>query len=359
MYVWWWGLLLCVCACDPPRKPDPDAPPPPDAPILCRKGALDLAVTTVAGCEQMGTDDGDRNAARFSNPVNVELEPDGSIIVADFDNDLLRRVEADGTTTTIVNQEAFVRPFGLALAADGTLIVQTDGNDTGGLDINTGTIWRVDLLTGAATVLTRNVGRPRGVVALPDGRIAMADHLHHHLSILDPSTGIVSPLAGAIDVPGYLDATGTDARFAQPYDMVLLADGDLVVAELDNHVLRRVTLAGVVSTFAGSGVPGNIDGPNAVARFDGPQALALAPDGTLYVTDIHRFFIRRIRNGSVSTIAGDGTPGSIDSNEPRGARFYGLEGIITDGARIVVADGNRGDGMNFHRIRVIDAAALP
>ena len=68
-------------------------------------------------------------------------------------------------------------------------------------------------------------------------------------------------------------------------------------------------------------------------------------------------YVRRIKDGVVKTIAGDGTRGWLDSDDPRGARFYGLEGIAADATRIIVTDGNRGDGRDFHRIRIISAAA--
>jgi hypothetical protein len=354
-----WALWVSVLgACDPPRPPPPDAQPPPDAPTLCMRGPLTMAVTTLAGCEQSGTDDGSRDAARFSNPTMVELGPADSVFVADFGNNLVRKIEADGTSTTLVKRDDFVRPFGMHYDGANTLYVETDGNDDMDLDVTTGTVWRVDLTSGAATVLTRNAGRPRGLALLADGRIAMADHVHHLLTILDPITGIVTPLAGLADTPGSVNATGTDARFAQPYDLVVNADGDLLVTELDNHKIRRVTLAGVVTDYAGSGQAGNFDGPLAVAAFDGPQAIAIASDNSLFVTDIRRHFIRKIKDGMVTTVAGDGTRGWIDSEEPRGARFYGLEGIAVDDSRIIVGDGNRGDGNTFHRIRIIDRAQL-
>ncbi len=355
-----WALLVAwMGACDPPRPLAPDGPPPPDAPILCTRGPLGMAVTTLSGCEQSGQVDGDRDAARFSNPTTVKLGPAGAVFVADFDNSLVRRIEADGTTTTLLDRDDLARPFGLLYDGASTLYLETDDNDSLEHTDNTGTIWRIDINTGDATIITRNVGRPRGLALLGDGRIALADHVHHTLSILDPITGVVTPLAGLADTPGMVNATGLDARFAQPYDLVVNADGDLLVTELDNHKIRKVTTAGVVTDYAGSGVAGNFDGPVLVASFDGPQAIAIASDNTIFVTDIRRSFIRRIKDGVVSTVAGDGTRGWVDSEEPRGARFYGLEGITVDDSRIIVGDGNRGDGMTFHRVRVIDRAALP
>jgi sugar lactone lactonase YvrE len=341
-------LLAAACADD---APGPD-------PAVCSRGTPELAVTTLAGCELPGDADGPRTDVRFRNPTNVVIDAGGGVFVADFDNSRLRRVEPDGVTSTIVVRDDFTAPFGLAFAADGSLFVETDDNDQGVHSLDSGTIWRVNTATGEAVVVARDLGRPRGLAVLPDGRIAMADHMHHVVSILDPATGIETPLAGMQDLTGFANGSGTEARFAQPYDLVLLPDGDLAVSDQDNHRIRRVTLAGVVSDLAGSDTIGSTDGPVDTATFDAPQALAVGPDG-LYVTDIRSFLIRRIANGIVDTIAGDGTRGFIDADEPRSARFSGVEGMAADASRLVIADGNRGDGSTFHRIRIVDLNAVP
>ncbi len=355
----WWVLgATALCACDPPRPVLADAELP-DAPILCTRGPLGMNVTTLAGCEQSGVDDGGRDSARFSNPTVIKNGPAGAVFVADFDNSLVRRIEPDGTTTTLLDRDDLARPFGLAFDGNRTLFVETDDNDLLEHTDSTGTIWKVDIQTGDAVVIARNLGRPRGLALLGDGRIAMADHLHHTVSILDPATGFVVPLAGMKDAPGFANGTGLAVQFAQPYDLALNDEGDLLVTELDNHRIRKITMAGDVTDYAGSGEPGNFDGPSAVASFDGPQAIAIGPDKSIYITDIRRNFIRRIKDGVVKTVAGDGTRGWVDSEEPRLARFYGLEGIAVDDSRIVVGDGNRGDGQPFHRVRVIDVISLP
>ncbi len=323
------------------------------------RGPIGMNVTTLAGCEQAGTNDGDRDAARFSNPTVVELGLDGIVFVADFDNDLVRKLDRDGTTTTLIQREGFINPFGLMFDGDRTLWIETDDNDEGVHSDDTGTIWKFDLSTNELTVIARNLGRPRGLALLPDGRIAMADHVHHMVSILDPETGITTPLAGTRNTPGFANGIGEAVQFAQPYDLIVNPDGDLLVTELDNHRIRKIKLDGTVSDYAGSGNVGSLDGPSAVATFDGPQAIAIAADKSVYVTDIRRSLIRRIKDGVVKTIAGDGTRGWIDSEDPRGARFYGLEGIAVDDARIIVGDGNRGDEMPFHRVRVIELLAIP
>ena len=324
----------------------------------CELPPLGMTVATLAGCAHAGTDDGDRGAARFHNPTNVIIAPTGVTYVTDFDSSRIRAIGVDGKTSTVYQADTFRRPFGLALAPGGKLYVETDDNDLGEHSLETGTLWLVDPIARTAEVIARDLGRPRGLAVLPDGRIAMADHMHHVISIFDPTTGEATVLAGVRGEAGHANGRGAAARFAQPYDIVLAPDGALVVTDMDNHRLRRVTLAGDVTDYAGSGDAGKLDGPVAVASFDAPQGLAVQPDGTLFVTDVKRKLVRRIANGVVTSIAGDGTPGWLDAAEPRTARFYGLEGIDADGMRVVIADGNVGDGRDYHHVRVIELSQL-
>jgi sugar lactone lactonase YvrE len=331
----------------------------PDAPPTCTLPPFTLGVSTVAGCDLFGAVDGTRDVARFHNPVNVAVAADGMIYVADFDNNRVRRVTPTGTVSTIVQQVGFERPFGLAFDATGQLYVQTDRNSSGMHSTMTGTIWRVDLVVGGATVVVENIGRPRGMAVLGDGRIATADYLHHVVQIVDPVAMTVTPLAGTFDMPGFADDTGAAARFNRPYGVVILLDGSIAVAEIENHRIRRVALDGTTTTIAGTGVPGNTNGTTGTATFNGPQDLEIDSTGTLYVADTNNFVIRRITGGNVDTIIGAGIAGYLDSDNLTTAQIFGLEGIALspfDG-KLYIADGTRGEDINPHnRIRV---AILP
>jgi hypothetical protein len=325
-----------------------DAAPPTPCTLL----PLGTKVATLAGCDVAGKNDGARGIAKFGNPTNTLIAPDGTTYVADFDNGYLRAVDAAGNTRTVIKKAEFNRPFGMANAPGGKLYVETDENDMGMHGITNGTLWLVDPVANAATVLKRDIGRPRGLVVLADGKIAMSDYQHHVISVFDPVGGSVTLLAGAADTPAYMNETGANARFNLPYDMVQLPNTDLVVADTGNHRLRRVTLAGVVTDYAGAGTIGNDEGPVATATFDAPQGLAIS-GSVIYVSDVHRHVIRKIENDMVSTIAGDGTAGFLDADDPKTAKFYGVEGLDVDATRIVIADGNGGDDMPFNHVRVI------
>ncbi|MCE9578482.1 MAG: hypothetical protein K8W52_35475, partial [Deltaproteobacteria bacterium] len=178
-------LLAVLTACTASPAPGDDASLPlPDAAVADAPDAAPPAdaapfthgVSTLAGAAETGSADGDRSVARFANPVNVLYAGGDALYVADFDNGLIRVVDAVGTTTTLVRQADFSRPFGLARAASGVLYVQTDNAPGGAHSPTTGTVWRIDAATHAAIPIATNLGRPRGLAMLPDGRIAMTDY---------------------------------------------------------------------------------------------------------------------------------------------------------------------------------------
>jgi DNA-binding beta-propeller fold protein YncE len=116
-----------------------------------------------------------------------------------------------------------------------------------------------------------------------------------------------------------------------------------------------VTLAGAVTTLTGGSAPGFQDGDLAGARFRRPQGLAIADNGDIFVTEIGNNRIRRITATGVSTVAGNGTAGYLDHDDPLASEMYGLEGlaVVPDGSKLYVADGGRGDLVPFNRVRQI------
>ncbi len=321
-------------------------------------GPLGPGVATLAGTGKPGDSDGARNVARFDDPTNVMVAPDGRVFIADYNNSAIRVATPEGTVATLTHQDGFSRPFGMVLSRDGkTLFVSTDRNDRLQQTPQTGTVWRIDMGNGKATVLARDLGRPRGLAVLPDGRLVLADNQHHTLRLMDPVTGAVFPLAGLLDAPGRADGRGDAARFDTPYDVVVDSQGDILVADFANHMIRKVTIDGVVSPWAGTGQVGWKDGKVGEATFQHPQGLAIDKAGDVYVTDADNYCIRRIdASGHVTTVAGNRMPGFKDGARLQ-AELYGLEGIdvTADGSFIYVADGDRGEDQPYHRVRRVMA----
>lgn len=319
---------------------DPDAGVPE---VACELPAFTAGVSTLSGCGVSGAADGPRGTGTFANPVNVAPGSDGEVYVADFDNDRVRVIDADGAVRTVIAQANFAKPFGLAVAADGTLYVQTDDDDEGAHSIETGTVWRLD--GDVAVVVARHLGRPRGLLALPDGRLLLSDYQHHDLRLLDPSDGTVTLLAGNHGEAGYVDADGAAARFDQPYGAALLPDGSIAVADRGNDRVRAVTLDGAVTTLVDAGLTG-------------PQAVTADAAGVLYVGDTDAHVVKRVDGDAVTTVVGSGAEGWLDSEDPLAAELYGLEGlaVAAGGDTLWIADGTRGEDVPFNRVRVV---ALP
>jgi sugar lactone lactonase YvrE len=322
--------------------------------------APNVTVTTLVGGAVAGSADGPAAMAQLSNPVSVIIEPGGgALVVCDFDNDLLRRVDISGATTTVstmTRQANFVRPYGMAFGADGALYVDTDYNPAGVKNRQSGTVWRVDVSSGVATVVAADLGRPRGLAMLPDGRLVLGDYQNGRVRLLDPQLGTVMDVVGPSGCVIGPDGSITGPPLAVPYGVVALPDGQIVVADEGNHRLHAVTLAGMISPHAGSGDDGTADGPRLASRFAHPTALAVDAAGNVFVSDYVAHRIRRIDpSGSVTTVAGDGTAGFKDGSGAE-AQFWGQEGIAVtaDGTTLFVADGTGGqEGVPGHRVRKI------
>jgi DNA-binding beta-propeller fold protein YncE len=326
-----------------------------------RPAITDKGVSTLCGWTKQGFMDGNRQVNLFNNPVNVAVGPDGNVYIADFDNSKLRSCDPKGNSTTIIAKTGFARPFGLAFAGD-TLYVSTDRDCNGQADADgstlraKGAIWKVDVGAKTATCLMDNLGRPRGLAALKDGRLAVADYAHHTITIFDPSSRTVTPLAGTRDAAGSADGVGAAATFNVPYALAQRADGKLIVTDWANNRIRLVGMDGTVTTVGGSSA-GFADGGMSGAQFNHPQGLSMASNGDVFITDQDNYRVRKISadGSNITTIAGSGTGGFKDSEDPSGAQFYGLEGlsVTPDGKTVYVADGNRGEPMPYNSVRVI------
>ncbi|HXD33191.1 MAG TPA: NHL repeat-containing protein [Pyrinomonadaceae bacterium] len=187
-------------------------------------------------------------------------------------------------------QAAFSDPFGIAVGLDGSLYV-SDGGDNNRI---------------------RKIG--------PDG--------------------VVGTLAGGSE--GFADGAGSSASFNSPSGIALDASGNIFVADTGNNRIRKINPQGMVSTLAGDGTAGYIDGPASQARFDGPTGIALDPSGNIVVADTYNDRIRLITSdGQVSTVAGAGRPGYADGDA--GVALFDTPcGVVvtSDGAVIVADTGN-------------------
>src|SRR5690349_22690781 len=200
--------------------------------------------------------------------------------------------------------------------------------------------WKANVTSIAGDGSPLVLSDPFGVAVAADGTIYVADAGEgNRIRKISPD-GSVTTLAGGSE--GFADGAGTSASFNTPSALALGPDGNLYVADTGNNRIRKITPAGQVSTVAGDGTAGYIDGPAAKAQFNGPIGLSVSGDGDIYVADTYNDVIRMITTeGEVTTIAGGGTPGFADG-EQKVALFDTPSGIIATDSSLIVADtGNR------------------
>lgn len=257
--------------------------------LLSSNGQILADVSTLAGIGDFEDKNGEALSAAFRAPNSVIQLANGSILVADTRNHLIRKI-SDGKVTTFAGPEVVVSN-------------NSQGFPTGGL------------VDGKSSEAFFN--EPTGLAVDAKGNVYIADSANNAIRKVD-TNGQVSTLAGN-GVPGSKDGKGAEASFNHPSDVAAAADGTLYVADSLNHVIRKITVDGTVSTLnaASNRViqirPGEAafagdyqDGSLAVAKFNEPAGLVLDSKGNLFVSDTGNQRIRYIdfHAGTVITVAG-------------------------------------------------------
>ena len=150
----------------------------------------------------------------------------------------------------------------------------------------------------------------------------------------------MSTLAGS-GVQGNINGTGTAASFNDPQGVAVDAAGNVYVADQGNNLIRKISPAGVVSTFAGSGVNGNTNGTGTAASFSQPSGVAVDAAGNVYVADFVNMLIRKISPaGVVSTFAGSGVQGNINGTGTAASFSYPSDVAVDAAGNVYVGDGH-------------------
>jgi len=192
---------------------------------------------------------------------------------------------------------------------------------------------------------------PYGIALDAARNMYVTDYLGQTVRKITPS-GLVSTVAGKANSTGFADGVGASALFFSPRGIVVDSGGNLIVADEANSTVRKITPAGTVTTVAGAGSAGYVDGPAASARFFALSAITNDAAGSLFVADTGNQTVRKISpSGVVTTLAGlAGSTGSIDATGSA-ARFTSLQGITNYAqGNLYVTDGNA--------IRKISAAGV-
>lgn len=310
--------------------------------------------------------------------ANLSIAPDGTLYAAS--GGMLLRIDASGSTEPILDTTSIKArgeqpggPYGLAgLAIDkaGTIylsdaryhrILKVDKSGNITTFAGDGRC-RKDSQTSRAIecyrdgpALTAQFHTPTRLALDKEGNLYVADTDNHRIRKID-TVGNVTTFAGN-GTQGYKDGPAQASQFSSPSGMAFDSDGNLYVADSRNHRIRKIDTAGTVTTFAGGGGggPDSPDGQGINAEFFYPKGLTFDPEGNLYVADSNNYNIRKItRNGYVSTFAGLRSfrmgKGTQDG-QGQSAKFYYPHDIVWGpGQKLYVTDGDA--------LRTIDSSAL-
>jgi hypothetical protein len=235
-------------------------------------------ISTVAGNGTTGStgDGGAATAATVNGPRDVAVDSAGNRYIATADR--IRKLTSAGVISTVVGGTT---PTG---SADST-----------------------PPLNLAVT--------PAAVAVGPGDVLYWSDAGRHVVRKLQG--GAVVTVAGTLDTPGFTGdgAAATAARLTAPEGFSVTAGGDVYIADSGNSRIRRVTgTPGVISTVVGSDAVGAFAGDGAAAtsaRLNAPRGVTLAADGTIYIADSANHRVRRVASGIITTVAGNGTAGSV------------------------------------------------
>jgi sugar lactone lactonase YvrE len=315
--------------------------------------------------------------ALLNGPFDVDFDGAGNLYVSDTSNHRIRRVDIrTGIITTVAGdgtagfggdggpaiRASLDEPYGLVIDRLGNLYFADRLNRR---------VRRVEIKTGLITTVAGDGSRafsgdggpapeaglvePNGVAIDARGRLYIADVGDNRVRVVDPATGRIETFAGT--GRRRHDGDGGSARAASiagARAVAVAPDGTIYILEREGNTLRAVAPgSGRITTVAGTGTAGysGDGGPARSATFNGPKELAVDADGHVFIADTENHAIRRIdaKTGLITTIAGDGTRGGTGDGGPATAarldRPHGV-GIGLDSSISIGDTGN-------HRIRKI------
>lgn len=276
-----------------------------------RRGtAMSQIINTFAGNGTYGFagDGGPATTANFQNTHDIALGADGSLFIAEPGSNRVRRVGPDGIISTVAGNGLY------GFGGDGVPATET------------------------------RLAEPRGIAVGPDGSLYIADAFNHRIRRVGPD-GIITTVAGNGIGNNYNGDGGpaTAAEVGGPFDVAVGPDGSLFITV--GSLIRRVGTDGIITTIAGgNGTPGfsGDGGPATAARISSAVRIAVGPDGSLFFVDQGNLRIRRIgTDGIITTVAGNGSTGSSGDGGPATDATFTKPGALAVGpdGSLFIGDG--------------------
>ncbi|SFB04250.1 Por secretion system C-terminal sorting domain-containing protein [Flavobacterium swingsii] len=282
-------------------------------------------ISTRAGSTS-GYVEGTGTAALFNRPSGIAIDGGSAVVVTDQNNNRVRKIYSDNSTGFWAGSStsgAIINGTGAAARFNSLTGVARDGfNNAYVCDSGNHAIRKITsagvvttfaggtLGTADGTGTAAQFQNPQGLAIDASGNLYVSDTNNHRIRKITPA-GVVTTLAGSTN--GFVNGTGTAAQFSYPFGIAVDASGNVFVGE--NCRIRKITPAGVVTTFAGSTI-GYLDGNGTAAQFNnGILGITIGSSGDLYVADSYNYRIRKITSaGVVTTYAGLGYSGTTDGD---------------------------------------------
>jgi len=300
-----------------------------------------VVTTYLGGSRLYGFVDGTGTAAQFDEPYDVVSDSSGNLYISDEDNNTIRKATPSGVVTTLAGTAGggyangtgsaarFWFPTGVAVDSSGNIFVADEDNDnirkvtpSGVVTTFAGTPGQVGTVDG--TGLAAQFNAPFRITFDKVNSVFYVSDAGNNTIRKITEAGVVTTFAGTAGTTGSTNGTGSAASFSTPVGLCVDTNGNVYVAEQKNNIIRKITAAGVVTTLAGTaGSVGSSDGQGAAAQFSLPAGVAVDAAGNVFVADYGNDTIRKITpGGAVTTIAGQvGNPGSKDGTGTA-AQFY-------------------------------------